>query len=122
MNTNEKIPVDLDDAVSILISGQTPEVLEKIAKMSNDEFWSNGLHMTMGMGLRNSWGLWFNETQISKWFTTIDVYHGDDRSAIILNSFWRQVAGLPRDLETQLEVYKKHWKEAGFKDGIYKQN
>jgi hypothetical protein len=113
-----KQPNNLQEAIEILMEAQAGQ-LETIKAMPENDFIIDTHHF-LGHDLRKSWGLWFNDTQISKWFCEKEIYHGDDRSAIILTSFYRTVAGLDIDLEGQINEVKLYWKEEGFKDGIYK--
>lgn len=112
------IPVTLDEAVEHIISKIPQEEIESVKEMTKDKFMSN-THHSLGRFLRNEWGLWFNENEICKYFTSIGINHGDDRSGIILESVYRQVTGKPRDLEEQVNHYKEFWKKSGFKDGIH---
>ena len=112
-----RIPEDLNDAILILMTDNMAH-LEEIKKMSEEEFEARA-HHSMGRGLRNAWALWMDENAITKWFSSIGINHGDDRSAIIITSFYRQIKGLDINLEEQVEHYKAFWKREGFKDGIY---
>jgi len=132
MNLEEHVPNTLDEAIEILTEYFKDHISE-IRNMSESEF-SGSVHMGAGMGIRNAWNLWWydghpydgdggwpeEKPKLTEYFNSIGIYHGDDLSGIIMSSFYRSVAGKNRDLEGQLEIYSKHWKEQGFEDGIYK--
>ena len=122
------IPNNLDEAVAILTE-YYKDKLSEIADMTEDKFIGNS-HHSLGQGIRNDWNLWWHENHsitgwpkekpaLTEYFNNLGIYHGDDLSGIILTSFYRGVVGKDRDLEGQIKVYKKHWKQQGFKDGIY---
>jgi uncharacterized protein DUF6794 len=120
---NEKIPENLDQAIEFL------EVLSKemteMKDMSEDEF-GGTTHHGFGTNIRNSWKLWWQKSwneekpKIVQYFNDLGIYHADDMSGIIMTSFHRKQADKEVNLPGQIEKYKKHWKEQGFKDGIFK--
>lgn len=114
------IPIDLMDAVNYILSKVPADELEKLKTTDKSTFIGNTHHF-LGRNIRNQWGLWYNENELTKWFSSIGVNHGDDRSGMILDSVYNIATGKPIDIEGQVEKYKKHWKEAGFKDGIHPQ-
>ena len=60
--------------------------------------------------IRNEWGLWTGSL-LAFWFFEKEIYHADDMSGIIVDSYRRTIGGQPIDLESQIEVYHKHWEE-----------
>jgi hypothetical protein len=72
-----------------------------------------------GFGMRNSWGLWSGST-LAQWFYTKQIYHADDMSAIIFESYKRHIDGDDRDLDIQIKKYHNHWKESLGKDHLLK--
>jgi len=112
------IPTTLDEAVAILVDALSEEEKKEIRSSVTATSTAYD-HMSVGMEIRNAWGLWYNKTPLSKWFTTIDINHGDDRSGIIIETAYRTILGQPIDLEGQIQKYKNHWLKAGFKDGIH---
>jgi len=87
------IPNTLDEAIQFLV------------EMSSDP------SKTGGMGMRNSWGLW-SGSKLAHWFYSKKIYHADDMSAIISESYKRHLNGQDRDLNAQIEKYHKHWEQA----------
>lgn len=71
-----------------------------------------GLNIEPGMintrFLRNEWGLWAGK-ELAQWFYTKEIYHADDMSGIIVDSYQKTLAGEPIDLDKQIKHYHKHW-------------
>jgi hypothetical protein len=99
-----KDPTTLDEAVDYLV-----------AYMSDDDkkAYAAGApapHFSLGMSLRNDWGLWFNETPLGKWFEANGIHHGDDRSGVIFDALRARLKGEPFDIKEQADYYRKWWK------------
>ena len=62
--------------------------------------------------MRNNWGLW-GGSRLSKYFNKIGIYHPDDMSAIILESYRRNLQGEAIDLESQVDFYQEYWAKHG---------
>ena len=60
--------------------------------------------------MRNNWGLWDKDSDLHKYFLSIGIWHADDASGIISESFARQLRGEPINLEEQVQHYKDYWK------------
>lgn len=88
-----KIPTNLDEAIEYLVKAQT-----------------GGFGTINGMAIRNSWGLW-SGSELAQWFYTKNIYHADDMSGIISDSYQRHIKGEPRELDKQIEKYHKHWEK-----------
>jgi len=65
--------------------------------------------------MRNAWGLWYNETGISKWFQSHGVLHGDDRSGIIFKALWCRLNNKPFSIDNEAAYYISYWKQHGCK-------
>lgn len=102
------IPKDLDDCFRELDRLLRPDDIEKIKK---GEIKAIEMHMGLGMGLRNQWGLW-GGSHLAKYFNQMGIFHPDDMSGIILESYVRRLQKLPIRLEEQIAEYKKYWEEA----------
>lgn len=83
-------PTTLDEAIQELMKSNIPA--DKID----------------GRWIRNEWGLWAGGS-LAQWFWNIEIYHADDMSGIIIDSYDRIVKGEPIDLPGQVQVYHKHW-------------
>jgi hypothetical protein len=127
--------IDLDTAVDHMIAATNDEAKQMI--LTKDEKYLVGsYHMAGGMGLRNSWCLWWHEgadaikdghwpkekPALIQWFNDRGIVHADDISTIIIVSCIRKVKGQPIDFDGQTKTYFDHWAEQGFKDGIFSYN
>jgi hypothetical protein len=77
----------------------------------------NGYHLNVGMCIRNDWELWWG-SPLAKWFYEREIYHADDMSGIILDSFYNYLLKRPIDIEGQIVRYHKHWEKFMGKDHI----
>lgn len=112
------IPKDLDEALETLRDMNDPAELAEWAAQSEDDA-TSGLHFSVGMALRNEWGLW-HDSVLAKWFKSKGIMHADDMSAILLTSFHRRTNGLDIELDKQIKRYQDFWRKEGFPDGIPK--
>jgi hypothetical protein len=99
------IPIDLDDAVRQLNKQIRPEDKELIRKGEID---SGGMHLGLGMGLRNSWGLWHG-SRLAEFFQQQRIMHPDSMSDIILDAFCRNLRGQKHDLLSIMREKAKQW-------------
>ncbi len=102
------IPKDLEDSFQELDKLFRPEDQEKIRK---GDLTVIGMHMGLGRGLRNEWGLW-GGSRLAKFFNQMGVFHPDDMSSIILESYVRRLKNVPIRLEEQVAYYKEYWDKA----------
>lgn len=105
------IPDNLDDAINFLKANLSAEDLAHLTESSEGD--RAMLHLTFGMSLRNNWGLWTETSRLAKWFNTINIHHADDMSGIIIESLYRDLNALPRELEAQVQKYVDHWAKFG---------
>jgi hypothetical protein len=91
-------------------------------KEEKDEPIINGYYFSLGMYLRNNWGLWKGENKLVKYFNNLGIYHPDDMSSIIITSFHRHLNKKDIKLEEQIKYYQDFWKKVGYKDGNPKNN
>jgi branched-subunit amino acid transport protein AzlD len=105
---NIYIPVDLDDCLAQLRKILKPE---DVAKMkAGTEANMSRHHFGLGLWMRNNWRLWAG-SRLAKWFNVHGIWHPDDMSGIILNSFWRQLNDRPIELDGQVKRYQEFWKK-----------
>jgi hypothetical protein len=90
------IPEDLDEAVNFLIENRVD---------TNDSHF----HFSVGMNIRNNWGLWHNATPIAQWFTERGLYHGDDRSGILQKAVRAKINEQEFDLDKEIKYYQDWW-------------
>ena len=107
----DKVPSNLDEAVTILKEGLESKDYEFIKDPKSD---SVDLHFGFGMYLRNEWSLWDKETVIVKWFKeNYGIDHADDLSGIILDCLWQDIRGKPRRDKEKAQSFIEHWKKYG---------
>ena len=99
------IPKDLDDAVRELNKLIRPEDKELIKRGEID---SADMHFGLGMGLRNSWGLW-GGSQLAVYFKQQGITHPDSMSGYILDAFCRNLRGQKHDLLSIMHDNAKEW-------------
>jgi hypothetical protein len=100
------IPKDLHDCFIELKKMLPVDFVEELRKGKEGDLIQ--YHLTLGMWIRNHWGLW-KGSRLADYFKSRDVRHPDDMSAIILTSFWRHLNGQPIGFEEQSEVYREYW-------------
>jgi hypothetical protein len=93
------IPVDVADAVRVLKKELTKEELADIEDPSRKDAADN--NWFLGVGLRNSWGLWKN-SRLAQWFVAHGVGAPEDMSSIILDALKADLNGRPFSLEKDL--------------------
>jgi hypothetical protein len=90
----------------------------------------NEWHHTLGMIIRDSWGLWESDrekkSELVKYFNSYGIYHADDMSSIILTLYHFILNENNIDYKREKKVfymeivhYRAYWLSEGFKDGIY---
>ncbi len=102
------IPKDLDECFVQLEKLLKPEDIEKMRGGTENDMIR--YHMSLGMWMRNNWGLW-GGSRLAKWFNTQGIEHPDDMSGIILDSFWRHLNNKPIKLDQQVKFYQDYWKQ-----------
>ena len=110
-NHYDNVPKNLDEAIEIIIKDNCEnDDFFKVLKMSEDQAIGT-LHFTTGMNLRNTWGLWSEESPLYKYFKNLGIFHADDMSGIILTSVHRKMNNKPIKLEEQIKYYQDYWKK-----------
>lgn len=101
------IPVDLDDCI-IQLNKIIPDSTKAGIIALTEEDFSARTHLNLGMWIRNNWGLW-SGSRLAKFFTLKGIYHPDDMSGIILDSYYRYLIGQDIKLEEQIRYYHEYW-------------
>ena len=104
------IPVDLDDCLNQL-DKMFPDSIKKKIKVMTEEGFSGKYHLGFGMWMRNNWGLW-KGSRLSKSFNTLGVYHPEDMTGIIFDSYYRKMTGSDIKLNEQIKFYHDYWEKA----------
>jgi hypothetical protein len=104
------IPKDLDECFVQLEKLLKPKDIEKMRSGTEQDMVL--YHINAGMWMRNNWGLW-RGSHLAKWFNTQGIWHPDDMSGIILDSFWRHLNNKPINLDQQVKSYQDYWMQQG---------
>lgn len=107
-STKVYIPKDLEDCFKELKKMLSPELIKEMKSGTEDDMIK--YHRGLGMWMRNNWGLW-SDSRLKKYFNELEIYHPDDMSGIILDSFWRHLNNKPIRLEEQIKYYKDYWEK-----------
>ena len=114
------IPIDLDDCLQQLDKIFADSSKVKIKAMTEDHF-SARMHLDFGMWMRNKWELW-KGSRLTKFFNENGIYHPDDMSGIILDSYYRYLTGQEVKLSEQIKYYQDYWEKAKKQDLERKQD
>lgn len=101
------IPKDLGDAHSELLRILPKDTIEQIKQGTEREMIR--YHRGLGMWLRNNWGLW-KGSPLGDYFHNLGIYHPDDMSGIILDTFWCKLHNQPFRLKQRIEYYQEYWR------------
>lgn len=67
-------------------------------------------HFGLGMWMRNNWGLW-QEGPLAKYFNELGIYHPDDMSGIIMESYIAKLRGEGYDIDGAISAYHRYWQQ-----------
>ena len=101
------IPKDLDDCFVELSRMLHPSFVEKLKTADETP---TDQHFGLGLWMRNNWRLW-GDGRLIDYFYRIGIFHPDDMSAIILQSYVRHLKDEPLRLEEQVKYYQAYWKK-----------
>ena len=91
-----KFPKTVEQAVSHLMTELSINDKRKIANTSKDNLYS--LHFSLGMDIRNDFGLWSGNEELLESCWKISVQKDldiDDASSIIINALWERLQKYP---------------------------
>lgn len=108
--TGYYIPVDIEDCFTELNKMLPGELIDKMSEGTESEMIN--YHHGLGTWIRNNWGLW-SDSKLSQYFNSLEIFHPDDMSSIILNSYWKRLNGKPLEIDEQVKYYKEFWKNQG---------
>lgn len=101
----DKIPQTLEEAVNVLISKN----LSDISRLKKEDMAK--YHFSVGMNIRNAWGLWDEGSTLHKHFKEkYGLWHADDMSGLIFHCFNNAINSRPWEAEKKAEYYKEYWK------------
>ena len=107
------IPIDLEDAINLLDCTWSDSLKTEFRNTPKTELFMYG-----GMGMRNGWNLWQGKNKLSKYFHKLGIYHPDDISSIVIESYHRKLNDEPILLKDQVNYYIAYWNEVKIKDKI----
>ena len=108
VNLPKKAPKNLEESINILMSVTSKEIKDWARCLSDQEL-NVILHHSLGQNIRNRWKLW-RKSELSRYMNVLGIYHPDDMSSIILDSFQRRLKGEDIRLEEQIKYYQEFWK------------
>jgi type II secretory pathway component PulJ len=108
------IPKNLEDCFSQINSFWNDSTKTQVKNMKEEEF-TGKMHLGFGMWMRNNWHLW-GGSRLSKYFNDLGVYHPDDMSGIILDSYYRYLSNEEIKLEEQVKYYQDYWENSRKKE------
>ena len=102
-----EIPSTLAEAHLRLEQILSAEDLQKIDDMKSERE-IGALHFSLGMGIRNSWGLW-GGSALADHMRELGFVHADDMSSVIMGTFWCKRHGKPFRLEERAAYFAAYW-------------
>ena len=119
----DKQPENLDEVVDMMIE------LIKEQNVENQVAKKGIAHHGPGTSIRNNLNLWWQEDwpklynipkpPLVEWFNKRKIFHADDMSGTITEAVQAKLNEKKFDVDEHLKKYFKHWKELGYKDGIF---
>lgn len=110
------IPEDLKDCFKSLDKIYPDSVKIEIATITESEYSSRNHLFGIGMWMRNNWQLW-GGSRLSKYFNQIGIYHPDDMSGIIMDSYHRYLKNEEIRLDEQVKSYQEYWRKMEKENG-----
>ncbi len=104
------IPKDLEDCFVQINSFWNESTKIQVKSWEEREFVGK-VHLGFGMWMRNNWQLW-GGSRLSKYFNDLGIYHPDDMSGIILESYHRHLNNKELKLEEQIKYYQDYWESS----------
>lgn len=96
------IPKDIEEAIDTLDVVLSEKDKKYVADSLSLESFCATTHMSLGMWIRNNWGLW-GGSRLQRYFTERNVYHPDDMSDKILNAFYKKkIKGMEYSFEDSI--------------------
>ena len=103
-------PRTLEEAHHQLESLLSKEELSRIDAMKSEKEMIE-YHLSVGMAIRNNWGLW-GGSPLAVHLWQLGFTHPDDMSNVILQTFWCRRHKRDLRLEERADYYQAYWKAA----------
>ena len=104
------IPKDIDDCIKQINKLLNDSTKLGVTRMTENEF-SSSTHFGLGLWMRNNWQLW-GGSRLSKYFNELGIFHPDDMSGIIIDSYYRHLNKKDIKLDEQIQYYKDYWEKS----------
>ncbi len=101
------VPADLEDAFVELKKMLPVQVVQSMRAGSEQDVIQ--YHFSLGMWMRNNWGLW-GGSRLSKHLNRLGLQHPDDMSGLILSTFWCHLNSKPLRVKERVAEYQAYWK------------
>ena len=101
------IPKNLEDAHQELKKMLHEELIESIKTAKEDDLVQ--FHFGLGGWLRSNWSLW-EGSRLTDYFVNMGIYHPDDMSGIIIESFWYNLNAKIYPLQERISETQEYWK------------
>lgn len=105
-------PTTLEECIPALMEELSPQEQMEFIKSSKKDLVK--YHHNLGRWIRNSWGLWEEDSSLCLHMKSLGFRHADDMSHSILKEFWNRLNHLPSEIEEDVKEYNEYW------NGIYK--
>lgn len=96
------VPKNLEECFVELEKIFTEEKLKEF-KNTDEDMVTVAYHFSLGMWIRNNWGLW-DSSELEKYFNEMGMYHADDMSSFIITSFHRKLHNKEIDFPSSKRV------------------
>jgi hypothetical protein len=71
---------------------------------------AGSFHDSLGRWIRNTWGLWDENSDLYKYFKVMGLWHADDMSGLILESYKCYLDGKEFIIQTYVKNVQEYWK------------
>jgi hypothetical protein len=98
------VPLNLTQALDTLDRASSGAV--QLMMRSGEEGVTIELHDSLGLWIRNNWGL-YDKGALYQDLAKRGLRYPDDMSALVLTSWWRRIHGRPLDVAGQVKVFQE---------------
>jgi len=102
------IPINLEDSFNYLNCNLSANDIKSFKEKDEREAVSE-FHFSIGLFMRNNWGLWSGESELFEFFENLGVTHPDDISGIIITSYHREINGKNTQFDKIVSEVKAYW-------------
>jgi WD40 repeat protein len=103
---DQKVLRDIDDCFEALSKMLSADDIAEIKNSTEDKLPMFQGGPSLGMGLRNQWGL-RQRNPLTLYFNKMGIANGANMSSLIIELFWRHLNGKPLNLEERAKAIKK---------------